>query len=183
VSRVGLDLGFSRGNLVDAVFATSLVPVGYYYRDAEVDAGGSLRGHGMFVGLRMGFEYGGHDYDRDRARPSDIVTIASPLGVATEYSWTRGDVTIRSSLDLSGAISSVTPYAFSTYQRNNSLDDVLTPVRAQGYYHAFAVTAAPTVEINIGGLRSRTSLRLDSFRAIEGHDENEPLVAHRPALQ
>jgi len=180
VSRVRLDLAFSQGNLVDALFATSLVPVGYYYRDAAIDAGGRLAGHGMFVGLRMGFEYGGHDYDRDRARPSDIVTIASPLGVATEYVWTRGDVVVRTAVDVSGAISSVTPYAFSTYQRNHTLDDVLTPAREQGYYHAFAVTAAPTVEISIGGLRSTTSLRLDSFRAIEGHDENEPLVANGP---
>ena len=111
--------------------------------------GGRVTGHGMFVGLRMGFEYGGHDYDRDRARPSDIVTIASPLGVATEHVWTHGGVEIRTSLDLSGAISSVTPYAFSAYQRDHALTDVLTPVREQGYYHAFAVTAAPTVEISI----------------------------------
>ena len=180
VSRVRLDLGFSRGHLVDALFATSLVPVGYYYRDAAVDAGGQLRGYGMLIGLRMGFEYGGHDYDRDRARPSDIVTIASPLGVLAEYAWTRGDLEIRTSLDLSGAISSVTPYAFSSYQRRHSLDDVLTPVRQQGYYHAFAITAAPTLEISIAGLRSTTSLRLDSFRAIRGQDENEALVATGP---
>jgi hypothetical protein len=134
----------------------------------------------MFVGLRMGFEYGGHDYDRDRARPSDIVTVASPVGVSAEHKFTRGDLEIRTALEVSGAISSVTPYAFSTYQRSHALDDVLTPVREQGYYHAYLVTAAPTVEITIGGLRSTTSLRLDTFRAIVGHDENEPQVANGP---
>jgi hypothetical protein len=184
VSRVRLDLGFSRGDLIDSVFQTSLVPFGYYTRDAAIDPYGRLRGYGMFVGVRMGFEYGGHDYDRDRAHASDIVTIASPIGVAAEYLWTSGGLEIRTALDLSGGISSVTPYAYSGYARRRSgpagTDDVLTPVREQGYYHAFAITAAPTLEVAFRGVRSTTSLRFDSFREIEGHDENEELVKNGP---
>lgn len=180
VSRVRFDLGLSRGDLVDSLFATSVVPVGYYYRDAALDAAGRVRGHGMFIGLRMGFEYGSHDYDRDRARPTDIVTIASPIGVAAEYLWTRGELEVRTAFDLSGAISSVTPYAFVSYRRSHSVDDVLTPVREEGYYHAFAITAAPTLDVAFHGLRSTTSLRIDSFREFEGHDANEELVKNGP---
>jgi hypothetical protein len=180
VSGVRLDLGFSRGDLVDARFATRLVPIGYYSRDAALDADGRVRGHGMLVGLRMGFEYGGHDYDRDRARPSDIIALASPIGVAGEHLWTSGDFELRTSLDLSGAISAVTPYGFARYARSRATDDVLTPVREQGYYHAFAITAAPAVEIAFRGLRSTTSLRVDNFREIEGHDANEEVVKSGP---
>jgi hypothetical protein len=128
----------------------------------------------------MGFEYGGHDYDRDRARASDIVTLASPVGVAAEYFWMGGDLQVRTALDVSGAISSVTPYAYDAYRRSHSTTDVLTPVREQGYYHAFAITAAPTLEMSFHGLRSTTSLRFDSFREIEGHDEQEEVVKNGP---
>lgn len=182
VSRVRLDLALSRGELVDALFSTSLVPAGYYHRDAELDAAGRPRGHGAFVGLRMGFEYGGHDYDRDRARPSDIVALASPLGVAAEHRWTGGGLEVRSALEVSGAIASGTPYAYSAYARGHGADDVLTPVREQGYYHAFAITAAPALEVAFRGLRTTTSLRFDSFRAIEGHDAHEELVKNGPSF-
>ncbi len=180
VSRVQLDFALSRGSLVDGRFATSLVPFGYYFRDAEMDPRGQVRGHGIFVGLRMGFEYSGHDYDRDRARSSDIIALASPIGVAAEHRWTHGNLELRTSLELSGAMSSLTPYALSAYARRRALDDVLTPVREQGYYHAFAVTVAPTLELSFRGLRSTTSFRVDSFRGIEGHDAQEATVKNGP---
>ncbi len=180
VTRVKVDVAMSEGHLVDGLFATTLVPAGYWVRDAEIDASGRLRGHGAFVGLRMGFEYGGHDYDRDRARSSDVISIASPVGVAAEYRWTRGDFEVRTAFELAGAISSVTPYALASYRRAHTLDDVLTPVRQEGYYHAVAITTAPTLELGLRGLRSTTSLRIDTFHSIEGIDEQQSAVVDGP---
>lgn len=183
VSGVRFDLGVSRGQLVDARFATSLVPFGYYFRDGRVDARGRLHGHGVLLGLRMGFEYGVHDYDRDRLRPLDIIAIASPIGVALEHRWTRGSLDVRTAIDLSGGIAAVTPLAFSAYRRSHGIDDVLTPVREAGYYHAYAIEASPTLDMGVGALRSTTSLRLDTFRAIVGHDAQEASVASGPAFR
>lgn len=180
ISRIRVDVALSQGKLVDGLFATTLVPVGYWFRDADLDASARVHGEGAFIGLRMAFEYGGHDYDRDRARSSDVISLASPIGVAAEYRWTSGDLDVRTAIDVSGAISSVTPYAFGSYARAHALGDVLTPVREQGYYHAFAISAAPSVELAFHGFRSSTSLRLDSFRAIEGLDEQQALVENGP---
>lgn len=164
VSNIRFDVTSSRGHVVDALFATRIVPVGYWWRDRE---------HGAYVGLRMGFEYGMHDWDRDRARSTDLFTFASPLGVAAEYAFASGDLQLRTSLDVYASLAGITPYALFDYLKTHSSGPLLTPIRENGYYHAFTVTAAPAVEVAWRNVRLKTELRVDSFRAIQGVDENE----------
>lgn len=180
VAALEMNLGFSEGNLVDGLFATRLVPVGYFVRDAVALRAGGVRGQGAYVGLRMAFEYSLHDYDRDRSRPKDLVAMASPVGVAAEYTFERGAIEVKTGLDIGGAISAVAPYGYTSYKTTRAIDDVLTPVRNRGYYHALAFTVVPTVEIAFHGLRWTTRLRLDTFRGIVGADENESQVANGP---
>jgi len=164
VTNLRFDVAQSRGHIVDALFATRIVPVGYWWRE---DA------HGAFVGYRMGFEYGMHDWDRDRARSSDLFAFASPLGIAAEYAFASGDLQLKTSLDVYASIAGITPYAQFDYLRTHTNAALLTPMREGGYYHAFAMSAAPAVELAWRGLRLRSELRIDTFRAIEGLDENE----------
>jgi hypothetical protein len=164
VSNIRLDLTTSGGHLVDALFLTRVVPVGYWWRHGA---------HGAFLGYRLGFEYGIHDWDRDRARSSDLFTFGSPIGIAAEHAFTSGNFQIRTSLDLYGSFTGITPYAQFDYLKTHTADGLLTTMREVGYYHALTMTAAPAVELAWRSLRLRTELRFDIFRAIEGVDENE----------
>lgn len=172
VSRVVVELALSRGELVDGLFATRLVPVGLWTRGVD--------GHGFLLGLRMGFEYGAHDYDRDRRRPVDVVGLASPLGIAFEHSFTRGPLQVRTGLDMSGAMSAVRSYGLARYAAERSLDDALTPIRNHGYYHAIAISTEPFVDVSHGALRVAASFRYDAFQSIRGLDEVESVVANGP---
>lgn len=180
LARVRGELALSRGRLAEGLFATRIVPVGYYDRHADADDLGRVRGHGFVVGLRMGFEYGAHDYDRDRARPVDVIGLASPLGIALEHVATSGALQIRTSLDMSAALSAVTSYALTRYADSHAVDDVLTPARQNGYYHAVAISAEPAIEIDYAGFGAGAAVRFDTFHSIRGLDENEPSVAGGP---
>ncbi len=173
VSSVSFTGIWSKGSFADLQFATRIVPVGYYYRDARLDERGRVSGFGAVVGLRMGFEYGMHDFDRDRLRGRDLVSIVSPLGISVENTFERGRVQLRTGFDIAGSLSGLTPYALSDYRSEGRRQEgLLTAVRNNGYYHALGVTASPFVEASLGALRLETRLRFDAFRAIEGFDEN-----------
>ncbi len=171
VSSLAFDAGLSRGDLVHGVFATRVVPVGFYYRDASTDRRGAVNGQGAILGLRIGFEYGVHDFDRDRARPRDLVAIVSPVGIAAEHTLDRGPLRIRTGLDVAGSISGVQPYALSDYLQARPPDGLPTAAANNGYYHAYGVTASPSLAVRYGELEWLSSFRLDTFRAITGLDE------------
>ena len=87
VSNFKIDATFSGGRAVDSLFMTRIVPIGYYVRDASPEGGS-----GALVGMRMSFEYGMHEWDRDGSRPVDVTCFVSPIGVAAEYVYGRGDL-------------------------------------------------------------------------------------------
>lgn len=176
LARVRVSGAWSEGQLVDGLFATRIVPVGFYLRDAsEVD--GSPRGYGAVLGLLGAFEYGAHDYDRDRARPRDLVAMVSPLGVTGELTAQRGLFRARTSLDLFGSMAGVQAYALPAFEAARGARDGLpTTLQKQGYYHALAVTAQPSVEVGVGPVDAAVQMRLDTFRAIRGIDSTEAVV-------
>lgn len=171
VSSISFDAAMSRGDLVHGVFATRVVPVGFYYREARTDRAGDVNGQGAILGLRIGFEYGVHDFDRDRARPRDLVAIVSPVGIAAEHTFDRGGLHIRTGVDVAGSISGVQPYALGDYGATRTLDGLPTATKNNGYYHAYGVTASPSVALRYGAFEWQSSFRLDTFRAITGLDE------------
>lgn len=172
VSSLAFDAALSRGDLVHAVFATRALPVGFYYRDARTDRDGKVAGQSAIVGLRIGFEYGVHDYDRDRARPRDLVSMVSPVGIAAEHTFDHGGLRLRTAVDVYGAIAGVQPYALSDYVTGRMLDGLPAATKGNGYYHAWGVTASPSVAVRYGTVDWQTSYRLDTFRAITGFDED-----------
>lgn len=176
VSGVSFDATFSKGGLTSATFATRVVPFGFYARDASLDEDGVLRGHGGFLGLRFGFEYGMHDYDRDRTRPLDHLAVVSPLGIAAEHTFERGSWRVQTSLDLYGSIAGVNAYALSDYRRRSATTGLPNVVASEGYYHAAAVTVRPAVEVAYKGLSAGAEMRLDGFRPIKGVFDDQDKV-------
>jgi hypothetical protein len=173
VSSLSVAVGMSRGELVDGLFATRVVPLGFYYRDASVDARGQVSGNGAILGMRIGFEYGEHDFDRDRARQRDLVSMVSPLGIAAEHTFEGGGVRVRTSLDVYGSMAGVRPYALEGF-RSGARDETGLPTatRNNRYYHGFSATVAPAVELRYGAMELDGSFRLDTMRALEGLDES-----------
>jgi hypothetical protein len=178
VASVRFGASLSGGEVVDAQFATRTVPVGYYLRDAALDDRGRVRGHGALLGLRIGFEYGTHTWDRDHAfaRPNDVIAIASPIGLAAEHTYDEGALRIRTSIDLYGGIAGVTPYALGEYRSNRPLDGMPTTLRQAGYYHGVSISAVPGLELSSRELSLSGHFRVDSFRALEGVDEDPSSV-------
>src|SRR5690606_32270169 len=124
--------------------------------------------------MRIGFEYGAHDFDRDRARPRDLVSMVSPLGIAAEHTFERFGVRIRTGLDVWGSMAGVQPYALADYRawpRDES--GLTTAARNNAYYHGLSVSAAPSLSLRWRALELEGALRLDTMRAIEGLDESE----------
>lgn len=166
VSELSFRGALSRGDLVGALFRTRVLPAGFYYRDAALDERGRLVGEGAVIGLRAGFDYGMHDFDRDRLRPKDLVSVVSPFGVAAEYAVDRGKLRIETALDVYGSIAGVRPYALGDRDRS----DLPEATQNDGYYHALGFSAEPRVEIRLGALSAAARMRVDTFRAIEDRD-------------
>jgi hypothetical protein len=174
VSSLSARGGFSEGQLVDGLFATRVLPVGYYVRDARTDERGRTRGFGDVLAMRIGFEYGEHDFDRDRARPRDLVSMVSPLGVAAEHVFHTGGLRVRTGVDIYGSIAGVKPYALTDF-RAQLLDETGLPTatRNNRYYHGLGVTVEPTASVRYGAFELEAGFRLDTMRAIERLDESE----------
>jgi hypothetical protein len=175
VASLSFDATMSRGDLAHALFSTRVVPIGFYYRDASVDKHGRVSGDGAILGLRVGFDYGAHDFDRDRARPRDLISNVSPLGIAAEHTFEAAGLRLRTGFDVYGSMAGVQPYALSDARLARVLPEnevgVPSSARNNAYYHALAVTAAPSVEAKLGAFELDASLRLDNYRAIERLDE------------
>jgi len=182
VASVAFTGAVSGAGLVDGLFATRVLPVGFYHRDARLDARGRLVGHGTVVGLRLGFEYGVHDYDRDRRRPRDLVSVVSPIGIAAEHTVTSGRLRVRTGIDVQGAMAGVAPYALADHVARSggdvatATDRLATSIRNNGYYHALGIAVSPRVEIAAGDLSLEARLRIDNFQPILGLDEDEARV-------
>ena len=174
VSSLAVAVAMSRGELVDGLFGTRVVPIGFYYRDASVDGRGRVSGNGAILGMRIGFEYGEHDYDRDRARPRDLVSMVSPLGIAAEHTFDGGGLRVRTSLDIFGSMAGVKPYALDAFRAGGRDEAGLpTATRNNRYYHGVSATVAPAVELRYGAFELDASFRLDTMRALDSLDESE----------
>jgi hypothetical protein len=172
VSGLAFQAAVSRGELVDIGFSTRIVPVGFYYRNATLDERGRIRGDGGILGLRLAYEYGEHDFDRDRRRPRDRISVASPVGILAEYVLDRGRFSLKSSLEVGGALAGVQPYALDTSSTEARGSDALpAAVRNDRYYHALGLSTAPAVEVTAGPWSALVRTRLDVFRSVGGLDD------------
>lgn len=184
LAHLRFEATWSEGRLADALLSARVVPAGYYWRDATVDAAGEVRGGGAVLGLLALYEYGVHDFDRDRARPLDVTTILSPIGLTFQQSHARGETILGSGIDVAPTFAGVTAYALTAYRRQHARDDanLQTVLREQGYYHALGASVAPWIELSRGPLSVGAKLRYDGFRGIEGADVNQGAIVREVSL-
>ena len=183
-SGIHFETTLSRGKLADAAFTTRLVPLGIYSRNATQDANGEIRGEGAMLGWLATFEYSVHDYDRDRARPLDLLTVLSPIGIVGEYAYQGPKLHARSRFELSGAFAGVTAYALNDYRVRHNYDDtnLQTVLKQEGYYHSLGVTAATSLELGAGPFDAGGKITLDSWRGISGFDEQQEKITSEISL-
>jgi hypothetical protein len=170
----------SRGKLADGTFTTRVVPLGVYQRRAERAAeDGAVHGDSALLGWLATFEYSVHDYDRDRARPIDLLTVLSPVGLTAEYVHDAGSLRVRSRFDLSGDFAGVTSYALDDYRLRHHGDEtnLQTVLKQEGYYHSLGATAGASLDVTLGALDVGSRVTLDTWRGIEGFDEQQQRIA------
>lgn len=161
MSSIRLELVRDVESPTHALFATRVVPVGVWLRDADVHGG-----WGGLLGLRLGFEYGMHVYDRAGSRVPDVWSVVSPAGFAAEVQWSRRDVRVRSTLDLAGAMSGVTPFGLRDYLRGRDTAALEPTIQEQGYYHALTASVAGGLEASAGLFTLASDVRLDDHRPV-----------------
>lgn len=184
LAHLRFETTWSEGHLADALFSARVVPTGYYWRDATASASGDLHGGRAVLGLLALYEYGVHDFDRDRARPLDVTTIVSPMGVTFQQAHAWGKTTLESGIDVAPTFAGITAYALTAYRARHGHDDtnLQTVLREQGYYHALGASVAPWIELSRGPLTLGARLRYDGFRGIEGVDVNQGTITREVSL-
>lgn len=116
VSSIQVDAALNGTGLVDLEVHTWVGIAGYYLRRARATARPrELRGHGLLVGITLGYQYILHDYDRDRPYPRDRISSVQPLGLVVSNRFDLGAVT--SELQLEGGLDfgGLRPYALLPY--------------------------------------------------------------------
>lgn len=183
-SQVHFETTWSGGHLADGAFTTRLVPLGLYTRNASRDKNGGLHGEGTMFGWLATFEYSVHDYDRDRKRPLDLLTVLSPLGVVAEYSHQDDTFRVQTRVELSADFAGVTAYALDDYRVRHHYDDtnLQTVLKQEGYYHSLGVTLATSLRVGLGPLDWGGRAALDSWRGIEGFDEQQQTITKEISL-
>ncbi len=184
VAQIHFESTLSRGRLADAAFAARIIPIGFYERSASLDGRGDVVGDGILVGMLATFEYSVHDFDRDRRRPLDLMTVLSPAGIVVEYTHQSGAFRARTRLELSGDFAGVTAYALDDYRVAHQYDDsnLQTVLKQEGYYHALGVSASPSLELGWGPIDIGGRVTLDSCRGLEGFDEQQQTIANEIPL-
>lgn len=165
VSAIAATLTTAAGRLTDASFRADVMPVGYYEHD--VDARGA--GHTTIVGLETGFEYGTHDYDRDRLRPPDRVSMVD-VGLGFEHTARAGAFALRSAAHVDLDFAGVGTYALGDYTAAHGTDALVSVVRDERYAFAVGPTAWPEVVLAAGPFEAGGAARLDWLRSVDALD-------------
>ena len=173
LANLHYDMAFSNGHLVDATFATRATLAGYYTRDARLDAKGRLHGDESMVGYFVGFEYGMHDFDRDRNGPLDQVSLVTIGGLATEYGYQSGPFRLRAQLRAGADFAGVHAYAIDDYIRKFKPESLPVVLRNEEYYFAAGPSFVSRVDLSLGGLDLGGELKVNEWLGVLGLDDDQ----------
>lgn len=168
VTSLSLGLTMSSQGVADFLFSSGVMPFGYYHHDVR-----GAEGQTTVTGLRLAFDYGMHDFDRDRRRGIDRIAIAG-AGVGLEHTLHVGASALQASCDALANFAGVEAYALPEYARVHWRDGLSSVLVNEAYYHAVGMTIHPTMRISVRRLDAGTDLRFDSFTAIAGLDREAP---------
>lgn len=180
VSAVDIGTTFSTSGMTDLSMLATLVPAGYFFQDTHVSAKGKPRGQSFLGGLLFAFEYGHHDYDRDRGRPIDKLALVG-TGPSLEYTVYAGATRFRASTDAFTSFAGVNAYAMPP----GAIYDprfVASGVRVQRYYHGYGGTLRPRLEASFGALDVGGEARFDWFGSVRGLDREQRAVVDETTL-
>ena len=169
VSELSAQAAYAEARFVDVQLAAHTLPFGWATQDVTTDPSGRLAGHGTYVGLQVGCEYGHHDWDRDRRRPVNKIALVA-TGATLEHRIHTGDWTLRARVDGLLDFAGVDAYALGEERREHSDIHLVSVLRMKGYYHAYGATLRPRVEAENGAFDTGGDLRVDWFQSITGHD-------------
>ncbi len=178
LARLRFDAGMSGGHLVDARFSTQATLAGYYARSGWLDRSGRVRGEGALAGVYVGFEYGVHDYDRDRARTLDQSARVTVLGVSGEYTRESGPFRMRARAQLGADFVGAHAYALGAYVAQRAPNDLPLVLRKEGYYFAAGPSIATSLELAVYDLELAGEVAVDDWHAILGLDDDEAKLTH-----
>ncbi|CAN5657855.1 hypothetical protein BH09MYX1_BH09MYX1_03340 [soil metagenome] len=172
-ANLHFDIASSEGQLVDATFSTRATLLGYYARDASLAARGRVHGDGVMAGYFVGFEYGVHDYDRDRRSPRDQVALVSLGGLAVDYNHQDGPFRLRAQFRAGADFAGVHSYAVEEYIRRYATESLPTVLRKEEYYFALGPSIVSSLELHLGPLEVGGELRVNDWHAILGLDDDQ----------
>jgi hypothetical protein len=168
VSQIDFTMTATRSEISDYRFSSNALIAGHYERSVH---GGV--GHEVIGGWRVGYEYGGHDYDLDNRRKPDRIALVD-TGFSVEHTLHLGSLKVRTNADLLVDFAGVDAYAMPEYAAAYGKDHVSSVLRNQLYYHAYGATVAPRVRLERGRFDAGGSLRADFFESIEALDREAP---------
>jgi hypothetical protein len=171
VTSIDFRMTRSAGEFSDMRVATSVMPAGWYQTEVGHDARGRLEGHTTTAGLEVGFEYGGHDWDRDEGGSNRIAMVDA--GVSLEHMLHLGPMRLTTSAEALGDFAGVDAYALREYRRRGG-PQLTTVVQSESYYHGLGVTLRPRVTLAVGRFETGASVRADWFEMITQFDRNRP---------
>lgn len=168
VSDLDLRLTLASSGVADFLVSARLMPVGYYGQDTS---GGTRAtgGHGVVVGALVGFEYGVHDYDRDRQRSADQLALVGG-GLRVEHSVYLGDATFRAGMDGLVGFAGVGAYALPDYVARLGDRALAGVVAEQRYYHAHGGSFEPRLTLEGAHFDVGAAARFDLYTNIEDLD-------------
>lgn len=176
MAALNFQIGQSEGKIVDALFQTKIVPVGYYVHDAQVDERGQLRGQSGIVGVSFGYEYGSHDYDRDRRRGVDLFSKVTLLGLTGEYTAYVPHLVLRTRIDLGADFTGTKAYALPAYLEQHSGLNLPGVLSSEGYYYAAGPSVVPSITATSGPFELRAKLSWEDFTGITGIDVDQETI-------
>ncbi len=186
IAAMHVRLAQSDGHVVDGLYEAKVSPIGYYRHKARVDERGRLFGQSTIVGLTVGYEYGAHDYDRDRRRPVDVIGKITVLGLLAEHVAYLGGARVRTRLEIGGDFAGVRAYGLPAYLERNPTAPTPPPAEAgnvrvdlpyilrnEGYYFAAGPSIIPSVAVELDPVELAARLRIDDYRGILGLDVDQ----------
>jgi hypothetical protein len=164
VSTIGFEIAGSKTGVTDALFETAVMPFGYYdHHSTET----------TIVGMDLGFEYGVHDYDRDRRRDLDRISYID-AGLGLEHAMTAGAFRMRARFAVLGDFGGVDAYAMPEHRATLGDFGVPSVLANEAYYFAIGTTVRPQLELAYGALHAGGDVKADWFQMIRALDRDGP---------
>jgi hypothetical protein len=168
VSDFDLGATVAKGGLADMTLSTRFMPAGYFSQDVR-GTRGALHGNAVVAGFLGAFEYGVHDYDRDRRTSADQIALVG-LGTRVEHTAYLGPLTFRASLDGLVDFGGVGAYALPEYIARAGDAGLGSVVAQQRYYHGYGATLQPKLSLEGARFDAGAEARFDLFTSMGGLD-------------